>query len=237
QRAAAVFEREVQRIIRASELGDAFTAIAADVPIQSWDALGLSLPEKEGSFTDVLREVPPMPTSWEAPVALGSEIPMVQFRFQAPLDRYLGEIKEVEGSVTWDEAAGTLRGNFVADMSSLTMGMASFDEVVLKDYVKVKRHPTSSFQFETPLAAQSLDYSQSINQKVSGTFELMGKKRPVEVIAKISPIIDSQGQARLLVNTSFELNVVKDFKIKGPDGPSPAREIMEFNLSFLMEGA
>ncbi len=237
QQAASTFEREVQRIIQGSELGDAFTAIPSGVPVQTWDELGLSLPEREGSLNDFLQEVPPIPVNWQQPEALGQEIPMVQFRFRAPLDRYLGEIKQIQGTVDWDEATGMLRGNFMADMSSLTMGMASFDEVVLKDYVKVKKHPISSFQFETPLSTQSLDFGQTLNQKVAGTFELMGKKRPVEVIAKISPIIDSHGQARLLVNTTFELNVVKDFKIKGPDGPSPAREIMEFHLSFLMQGA
>ena len=63
----------------------------------------------------------------------------------------------------------------------------------------------------------------------------MKKENPVEVVAQITPIIGADGELLLQVSAAFSLNVVDNFGIKGPDGPSPARKMMQFDLNFLMK--
>lgn len=233
--AAQVLEAEVKRQMQASEIGDAFVAIPNQVSVKTWAALGLSLPEASQQSEIALGDAPEMPNDWQfyAPVEEGT--PIVQFRFFAPLDRYIGEIRSIEGEL--QTANGQLQGTFVADMQSLTMGMESFDYNVLNKYVKAYKFPASSFEFEDKLAVEELRFGETLNTKVNGIFELMRRKRPVEVAAQLTPILDASGKPLLQVSASFQLNVVDDFKIKGPDGPEPARKMMQFDLNFLMAAA
>jgi hypothetical protein len=40
---------------------------------------------------------------------------------------------------------------------------------------------------------------------------------------------------KLLVSAQFQLMITDDFKIKGPDGPTPANQTMIFATNFLMD--
>ena len=232
---SSVFEQEVLKAMTASQIGDAFSPVSEEVEVKSWEELGLALPEVDQSTMASFQEVPELPVSWVFGQAVEEDIPIVQFRFRAPLDRYIGEIKKIDGTLTWDVNTKSLQGQFIADMQSLTMGMESFDYNVLNKYVKAYRFPNSSFEFSSQVAVEEIAFGETLPLRVKGTFELMRKKQDVEVVAQLTPVLDEAGNPLLMVSASFELNVVDDFRIKGPDGPDPARKMMEFDLNFLMK--
>ncbi|MEM6766503.1 MAG: hypothetical protein AAF655_16330 [Bacteroidota bacterium] len=232
---AEVFEQQVYQAMTASKIGDAFSPVPGGVRNSGWEELGIPLPEPDKQNVDALTEIPELPSSWMFGQAMEEDIPIVQFRFRAPLDRYIGEIKKISGELSWDEGTQLLNGSFVADMQSLTMGMESFDYNVLNKYVKAYRFPNSSFEFSSQVDVESIEFGETLPLSVKGTFELMRKKQDVQVVAQLTPVLGEEGNPLLMVSASFELNVVDDFRIKGPDGPDPARKMMEFDLNFLMK--
>ncbi|MEM7515171.1 MAG: hypothetical protein AAF388_29860, partial [Bacteroidota bacterium] len=233
----STFEQEVLKAMTASQIGDAFSPVSDEVKMKSWEELGLALPEVDQKTLASFQEAPALPTSWVFGQSLEEDIPIVQFRFRAPLDRYIGEIRKIDGTLNWDASTKSLQGQFIADMQSLTMGMESFDYNVLNKYVKAYRFPNSSFEFSSQVAVEEIAFGEILPLRVKGTFELMRKKEEVEVIAQLTPVLDEAGNPLLMVSASFELNVVDDFRIKGPDGPDPARKMMEFDLNFLMKAS
>ena len=233
----STFEQEVLKAMTASQIGDAFSPVSDEVGVKSWEELGLALPEVDQKTMDSFQEAPALPTTWVFGQALEEDIPIVQFRFRAPLDRYIGEIRKIDGTLNWDASTQNLQGNFIADMQSLTMGMESFDYNVLNKYVKAYRFPNSSFEFSSQVPVDEIAFGEILPLRVKGTFELMRKKEEVEVIAQLTPVLDEAGNPLLMVSASFELNVVDDFRIKGPDGPDLARKMMEFDLNFLMKAS
>ncbi len=232
---ASVFEQEVLKAMTDSQIGDAFSPVSAEVKEKGWEELGLELPKADQKTLASFQEAPELPVSWVFGQALEEDIPIVQFRFRAPLDRYVGEIKKIDGTLNWDANTKSLQGQFIADMQSLTMGMESFDYNVLNKYVKAYRFPNSSFEFSSQVAVEEIAFGETLPLRVKGTFELMRRKQDVEVVAQLTPVLDEAGSPLLMVSASFELNVVDDFRIKGPDGPDPARKMMEFDLNFLMK--
>ena len=231
----SIFEQEVLKAMTASQIGDAFSPVSDEVKVKSWEELGLALPEVDQSTMASFQEVPDLPASWVFGQAVEEDIPIVQFRFRAPLDRYIGEIRKIDGTLNWDANTKSLQGQFIADMQSLTMGMESFDYNVLNKYVKAYRFPNSSFEFSSEFPVEEIAFGETLPLRVKGTFELMRKKQDVDVVAQLTPVLDEAGNPLLMVSASFELNVVDDFRIKGPDGPDPARKMMEFELNFLMK--
>jgi len=229
---AQVLEGEIIRQMESSEIGDAFVPIGAEVAGKNWEELGLALPEQVAQQQYSFSEMPELPATWTFAGSIDPEIPLVQFRFMAPLDRYIGEIRAMEGEISTEQG---ISGAFTADMSSLTMGMESFDAKVLKDYVKAKRYPTSTFLFKSLQTNVSLTFGQTQTVEVEGEFQVMRKKNPVAVVAQLTPTLDAEGNPLLQVNATFSLNIVDDFNIKGPDGPDPARKMMEFDLNFFMK--
>ena len=220
--------------MEASEIGDAFHSIADNVPVKSWSELDLALPKGPDAVAYDKSADIDLPRTWTFHSGIDEETPIVQFRFMEPLDRYVGEVRTIEGTLQLTEAKALQSGYFTADMGSLTMGMADFDKVVLGKYIKAAKFPTSSFSFEVP-SSDALKIGETTFLQVDGTFNLMKKKRPVEVATQITPIIGNEGEVLLQVSTSFSLNIVDNFSIKGPDGPEPARKMLLFDLNFLMK--
>lgn len=230
-----VFQEEIINQMQTSVIGDAFTSIKKTVPIRSWEELNLELPEAPKEATDLVNFDLELPKNWTFKSGIDSETPIVQFRFMEPLDRYVGEIRQIKGELKLSDNQLVESGLFVAEMQSLTMGMEDFDKNVLTKYIKAFKFPKSSFQFRNTKNNESLEWGETLFLKVEGTFELMKKENPVLVSAQITPIIGTEGEALLKISASFSLNVVDDFGIKGPDGPSPARKMMLFDLNFLMK--
>ena len=232
--AGALLAETLARQIRESTIGDAFTPVPSDVPHLPWDSVS---PPIAGGITPQAGgplRLETAPKQWTSCRALDAKTPVVAFRFAAPLDRYAGEVRQISGHLNFSADFSRITGRFEADMQTLTMGMQSFDENVLNKYIKAFRFPKATFAFDAPFTLPPAGSGQSIELEVTGTFELMRKKRPVTVKAILTPIRDQSGQPALVVNVNFQLNIVDDFKIKGPEGPDPARKTMLFDLNFLM---
>ena len=63
---------------------------------------------------------------------------------------------------------------------------------------------------------------------------MMALRVPMDVRAQIEPVIGDDGQPRLWVRASSTLRINDPFELEGPDGPSPARDTLLFNLDFMM---
>ncbi|MEO0338874.1 MAG: YceI family protein [Bacteroidota bacterium] len=218
-----------------SAIGDAWTAVPTTVAVRSLEELGFPLPEDQSGNSKIDFPDSPVPLSWKMTGPINEKTPIIQFNFLAPLDRYAGELRKATGSMSFQDSEQIQSGNFVVDVKSLTMGMESFDAKVLKSYVKAKRYPESSFDFKQIQLNGPLIWGQTTTAAVPGTFEMMGKERPVTMNAQLTPSLDAAGNAILIVQADFSLNITDLFGIKGPDGPSPAKKTLSFNLNFLME--
>ena len=219
-----------------STIGDAVTPISAEVASGQWDDFGLKLPAAPALATEGATEVR-FPEKWAFAGPVDEDTPALQFHFKAPLDRYAGEVRQLKGQMQMDPANGQMNGRFEVATQSLTMGMPDLDIKVLKKYIKAFRYPKSSFEFQLGADASALSLGQVVNRTVPGTFELMNKRKPITVNASFSPTLDDEGQALLLVQAGFEMNITNDFGIDGPDGPSPAKETVLCNLVFYMKPA
>lgn len=218
-----------------STIGDAWTAVPKRIKQQSLQEMGYPLPEDKTGRPNIEFPTSSVPMTWNMSGAINEKTPIIQFNFLAPLDRYAGEVRKASGSMTFKNANELQAGAFVVDVKSLTMGMESFDAKVLKTYVKAKRYPKSSFEFEQIRLNTSLSLGQTTTAAVNGTFEMMGKQHPVTMNALFTPSVDVDGQAIMIIQADFSLNITDLFGIKGPDGPSPAKKTLSFNLNFLMK--
>lgn len=219
-----------------SKIGDAYTPIPLSIPGASFADLGYPSPiantvaRSSMDFPDA-----PLPKRWKMVGPIDAKIPLIQFHFSAPLERYAGEVRKASGKIQLDEQGQIKSGDFKVEVKSLTMGMADFDAKVLKSYLKAKKHPESHFRFKEVRLREALAWGQNGNATIIGDFELLGKTREVSMNAILVPSINDQGQPILIVQGDFQLNITDLFGIKGPDGPAPAKKTLVFNLSFLME--
>lgn len=226
----------IAEILAHSKIGDAYTSVPLSIPIASFEDLGYPSPKAEVALNSAA-EVPDfaLPKRWKMVGPVNPKIPLIQFHFSAPLERYAGEVRKASGEIQLDDQGQIKSGNFKVAVNSLTMGMASFDAKVLKSYLKAKKHPESSFQFKEVRLREPLAWGKNGNATIIGDFELLGKTRTVIMNAILVPAIDDKGQPILIVQGDFQLNITDLFGIKGPDGPDPAKKKLVFNLSFLME--
>ena len=61
---------------------------------------------------------------------------------------------------------------------------------------------------------------------------MMDTQIPLQIEARFLPMLNAQNQKEIFVQANFSLNITEDFGIEGPDGPSPNRETLLFNLFF-----
>ena len=231
--AGQLLQAEIMRQTQQSEQGDAWTPLSEEAPTRSWAELGFALPANAN------QQVPPrtdfvVARQWEGAAAVVPGVPALSFRFQAPLDRYAGEVPDFSGELSLNERGELMEGAFTAKLKSLTMGMTELDDKVKKKYIYAKRFPEASFRFELPEGGLPLRAGQLNRVAVPGTFSFMKEERPMTVQAELTPILSEQGEQQLLVHVLFDLNITQGYGIAGPDGPVPARETMVFDLNFIM---
>ncbi|MEM9849973.1 MAG: hypothetical protein AAF847_18935, partial [Bacteroidota bacterium] len=101
EQAAKQLADEIASQMKTSKIGDAFSPISNAIPIKSWEALGLSLPVSSQMNKNAFVDAPALPEQWTFHQAIEAEVPIVQFRFPAPLDRYIGEIQKMVGDLQW----------------------------------------------------------------------------------------------------------------------------------------
>ena len=235
--AGQLFEQEITRQLQTSETGDALSPVPKEIPFKCWEALGLLLPEAERQFSELEagQSIPiKMPNKWQFFQALEADLPVLQFQFMKPLERYSGEVRKVDGRLEMDGAENVFSGAFEVETGSLTMGIADFDRKIHKKYIKAFRFPKAGFEFETDLSATTLQWEDESAFRIPGIFQLIKYKKPVTIDAQLTPVLSEIGEPLLVVNARFELNITDDFNIEGPDGPDPARKTMIFAANFLM---
>ena len=165
---------------------------------------------------------------WTKVSSIAYDQPLVQFNFPAPLNRYAGEVKEMNGQVINEE--GLLAGYFEVELNSLTMGMKELDTKVLKQYIKVKSNPTASFSFEK--VPMNFNWNTTNRQKIAGTFNFMNKEIPLIVEATITPNALDQS---LSIQVDFTIEIAKTFGMPMPDGPKDAASQLEFLINIKMQ--
>lgn len=235
--AAKQFEVAIDRQMNEAKNGDAFSAVSEQVPATSWEELGLRLPMKtktEPVAMTVANDDMAWPTDWVFYQAVDEDTPLMQFYFKEPLERYAGEVKEINGSMKLNEKAELISGKFEVNTQSLTMGVADFDHKIHKKYIKAFKFPKATFEFDN-LQDAKLEFRKANQFRIDGKFKLMKYEIPLTMDAQISRMLDEDGFPKLLVSAQFQLMITDDFKVKGPDGPAPANQTMIFATNFLMD--
>jgi len=228
-------ETELKSQLAGSTIGDAIRPVAKTVSLKSWEDLGLTIPEAINNDNEIeVMKIEEFPEQWQFSRAVDEETPLIQFNFMAPLNRYVGEVKELEGQLEINEQ-GEVEGFFQVNTQSLTMGSSSFDEKIHKKFIKAFKYPKSSFRFNGHIDQASFETGRPIPLNVEGEFQLMKYKHPLRINAQLLPFMDEQGRLRLLVEARFQLRITRDYQLEGPDGPAPENETMLFNLNFIMQ--
>jgi len=235
EKGAKILQEEILRQLKESKIGDAYSPIPVNITMPTWEDLGLSLPPKPENTNLVNANLTLRTGDWAVAGVIDNQTPLIQFRFAEPLERYAGEVQKMTGKMTVDTNGKISAGNFTVPVKSLTMGIESFDAKIFKSYLKASRFPNASFVFQDIGTHETLAFGQTTQVTIKGLFKLKNKKKVIPVRAQITPIADKDGNAKLSVNASFQLNITDDFGIEGPDGPSPNRKLMEFNMNFLLQ--
>ena len=235
EKGAKILQKEILNQLNNSKIGDAYAPIPVNIAMPTWGDLNLSLPLKTETTVELNQDLSLRTGDWNAAGVIDNQTPLIQFRFAEPLERYAGEVQKMSGKMTIDTNGKITAGDFIVPVKSLTMGIESFDAKIFKSYLKAGRFPNASFTFQDIGSHEALAFGQTTQVTINGLFKLKNKKKIIPVRAQITPIADANGNARLSVNASFQLNITDDFGIEGPDGPSPNRKLMEFTMNFLLQ--
>lgn len=225
---------QIENTMANSLIGDALSVVWAEVPLLTWDELGLAFPAGVESETIRSTELSDLAGKWTYVGAPDPKIPALSFHFQAPLERYAGEISQIQGELDFDAENRLLSGSFSVDVSSLSMGMDDLDEKVLRKYLKAQKYPLANFAFDLAQNPLKIDRNQQI-QAINGSFNLMNHSIELPMQTQFQMITDTAGQAQIWASGQFQLRITEDFDIEGPDGPSPNRETMIFYFSILLK--
>ncbi len=223
--------------INSSTIGDAFEPIPEKIATKSWQALDLALPEKETLNQNSAKQNITIPQDWtvEAPKENQS---IIMFSFLTPLDNYAGEVKALSGKMSLDKNGGLkdAKGTFEVQIKDVTMGAEDFDYEVQNKMLQMLNFPNASFVFKNIEGGkQPLTLYKATEIQVEGTFTMLGIPLDLTVPATITPIINADENIRLQVHTTFQLPLFDTFKVAGPDGPSPAKDTLQFYMKFFLK--
>ncbi len=230
-RAGALLEERVAQLSAHSELGDAFDPVGREVPLVSWNALGLALPRAEPTPGSPARAAQALPRRLVVHEARPDDPPRLQFRFAPPLDTYNGEVRALSGSIVLGErsrlrgAVGTLE----AATASVTMGNKTLDAELRSAMLRVDAFPVARFVID-PVEAADIALSPGVPTPftATGRLEMLGVSIPLSVNAQAEPALAEDGSPWLDVRARFVLRIGAAFGLKGPDGPTPANDTLEF---------
>ncbi len=236
--AGKLIEVEIMRQTKNLQNGDALAIISDDIPVKDWEALGLELPEKPKIKINTEIEGAKITQNWTVEPPQNKNEPILIFSFLPPLDSYAGEAKTLSGTLDLSEG-NTLtgaKGSFEVQISDITMGLDDLDREVQNKMLKMGMFPNSTFTFEEIEAKndEPLQFGQTSEFTAKGIFTMLGIETPLDVPAQIEPIVNARGEARLQVSATFQLPLYSIFKVAGPDGPSPAKDNLQFYMKFLL---
>jgi polyisoprenoid-binding protein YceI len=230
-RAAKLLEDHVAQLAVSSDAGDAFDPVAADVRSKSWDALGLALPPAPPEAARSASAGVHLPRSFAVAAAGPDDPPRLEFRFSPPLDTYNGEVRTLTGTIRLGEGS-RLRGatgTLDAVTGSVTMGNKTLDAELRNTMLRVDAFPAARFVLDPVDAADAaLVPGVPAPFTATGHLEMLGKSVPLSVNAQAEAGTDDDGTPRLDVRATFRVRIGEAFGLKGPDGPSPANDTLEF---------
>ncbi len=241
QEAGKLVEAEIKRQISNLERGDALSYVSDDIPVKTWSELGLDLPEKPTNEQSTDTADLTIPQHWTVEAPQNKNEPILIFSFLPPLDNYSGEARALSGTFSLGEAASLAdaKGNFEVSISDITMGLDDLDYEVQNKMLKMGLFPNSTFTFEEILVKDDspLQFGQVTHFDAKGIFTMLGIETTLDVPTQIEPVINAEGEVRLKVNATFQLSLYEQFKVKGPDGPSPAKDILQFYMQFYLQNS
>ena len=229
-------ETEIIRQIESSKEGDAFNPVPVDVKTISWEKLGLTIAGQSTTTTvSNAKFEGTLPKKWTVEDRTNKDEPIIIFSFLSPVDSYAGEVKALSGDLELSENL-TMKGatgKFTVQTSDVTMGAEDFDEEVQNKMLQMGLFPNSQFEFlEIEGGENPLTVGRTENCVVKGKFTMIGISIPITVEAEIEPIVDDNQSIKLVVTCDFEVPLFDKFKIEGPDGPSPAKDVLQFFMKF-----
>ncbi|MEM9419342.1 MAG: YceI family protein [Planctomycetota bacterium] len=239
-RGAKIFADEIARQLAESRLGDGFDVVPSDTPVVSWEELGLPLPPKPaGASAEALASVE-IVREWVIDELAQNTRPAVQFKFPAPLDAYAGEVTSLSGELTLGEGLSLegMRGRFVADPSTVTMGDDDLDASIHSTMLVVSDHPESFFVIDKV----ETDFDQPAFGTVApavlhGQFTMKGITIPLTVPASIEAFLGDDGKPRLSIDGRWEVRLLDPFGIEGPPGDAPANDTLIYTCHLVFEPA
>jgi hypothetical protein len=238
-RAGRMLEDRVEQLGKISDVGDAYDPVERDVPTMSWSALGLPLPQAtRPAGATASASMISLPRRLVVGEAQSEDPPRLQFRFSPPLDTYNGEVRVVSGTIQLGErsrlrgASGTLE----AATASVTMGDKTLDAELRNAMLRADAFPVARFVLDQ-VEAQDAPLSPGVPTPFTATghLELLGVSVPLSVNAQAEPGLAEDGSPWLDVRARFVLRIGAAFGLKGPDGPSPANDTMEFAVRLALK--
>jgi len=232
RRAGKMLEDRVAQLSVSSEIGDAYDPVPSEAPKASWESLGLALPKATGVAVKRSAAIA-IPPRLVVDEARASDPPRLEFRFAPPLDTYNGEVRVLSGAIVLNDRS-RLRGatgRLEADTASVTMGNKTLDAELRGSMLKVDAYPRATFVLDPVEAADgALTPGAPTPFTATGRLEMLGKAVPLSVSAQAEPGLAEDGTPRLDVRAKFRVRVGAAFGLKGPDGPSPANDTLEFDV-------
>lgn len=238
-RAGKLLEDQVAQLAVSSEAGDAFDPVAGDAPAKTWEALGLALPPAPPAETK--RAAPAalkLPSRFVVAEAAGDDPPRLQFRFLPPLDNYNGEVRALTGAIQLgpNERLRGATGTLEAETASVTMGNKTLDSELRGTILRTDAFPKARFVLDPVEAADvPLTPGVLVPFTATGRMEMLGASVPVSVSAQAEAGADDDGKPQLDVRATFRVRLASPFGLKGPDGPSPANDTLEFSARFTLK--
>ncbi|MBB6428384.1 YceI family protein [Algisphaera agarilytica] len=239
-RGAKILADEIARQLGESRLGDGFDVVPSGTPVVSWEELGLPLPPKpEGASAEALANVE-IVREWVVDELAQNMRPAVQFKFPAPLDAYAGEVTSVSGELTLGEGLSLegMRGRFVADPSTVTMGEEDLDDSIHTTMLEVDSHPESFFVIEKIETEFDQPAFGTVAAAVMhGQFTMKGITIPLSVPASIEAFLGEDGKPRLSIDGRWEVRLLDPFGIEGPPGDAPTNDTLIYTCHLVFEPA
>ena len=238
-RAGKMLEDRVAELGVSSEIGDAYDPVERAVPLTSWSALGLALPKAAPSAgATAATGALALPRRLVVGDALPDDPPRLQFRFAPPLDTYNGEVRALSGTIVLGErsrlrgATGTLE----AGTRSVTMGNKTLDAELRNNMLRVDAFPAARFVLDPVEAADvPLTPGAPTPFTATGRLEMLGVSVPLSVNAQAEPGLSEDGSPWLDVRARFVLRIGAAFDLKGPEGPEPANDTLEFSVRLALK--
>ena len=229
-------ETEIKSQIESSKNGDAFISVPVDIKPVSWEELGLTIADKNTQIATANTKFEgTLPKKWTVEERTNKDEPIIIFSFLSPVDSYAGEVKALSGDLELSERMTMkgAKGKFKVKVSDVTMGAEDFDDEVQNKMLKMGLFPDAHFEFlEIEGGEEPLTVGKTVKSKVKGEFTMVGISIPISVESEIEAIVENNQTIKLVVTCDFELPLYDKFKIEGPDGPSPAKDVLQFFMKF-----